>query len=58
MFLRRREEHQILLNHFAEKDMYEAKYKLLTIGLNKILSVSTKYTYAINTKYFYNYKIN
>lgn len=39
MFLRRREEHKTLLDHFKRTDKYERKFKLLEIGINQILTI-------------------
>lgn len=39
MFVRRREEHRTLLDHFQRTEKYDRKYKLLEIGINQILSI-------------------
>lgn len=39
MFVRRREEHKTLLDHFQRTEKYERKFKLLEIGVNQILTI-------------------
>ncbi|KAG4070659.1 hypothetical protein HA402_013579 [Bradysia odoriphaga] len=39
MFVRRREEHKTLLDHFQRTEKYERKFKLLEIGINQILAI-------------------
>lgn len=39
MFVRRREEHKTLLNHFQRTEKYDRKFKLLEIGINQILTI-------------------
>lgn len=39
MFVRRREEHKTLLDHFQRTEKYDRKFKLLEIGINQILTI-------------------
>lgn len=39
MFVRRREEHKTLLDHFQRTEKYDRKYKLLEMGINQILTI-------------------
>lgn len=39
MFVRRREEHKTLLDHFQRNEKYDRKFKLLEIGINQILTI-------------------
>ncbi|XP_037032443.1 coiled-coil domain-containing protein 134-like [Bradysia coprophila] len=39
MFVRRREEHKTLLDHFQRTEKYDRKFKLLEIGINQILAI-------------------
>lgn len=39
MFVRRREEHKTLLDHFHRTEKYDRKFKLLDIGINQIVAV-------------------
>lgn len=39
MFVRRREEHKTLLDHFQRTEKYDRKFKLLEIGINQIVTI-------------------
>lgn len=40
LFVRRREEQQILIKHLHSEEKYEKRYKLIELGLSKIFKVS------------------